>query len=73
MTPITKTPSTKTNSDTVLINYTPTGFGQLPVPQLRTKRSLLKPSNLQFILLIIALILCLFGVIYLLLFVTLTL
>ena len=65
-------PSLESDFTTITTEYTPTGFGQLPVPNIRTKSSRSKYSNLQIILLTVALILCLIGVIYLLLFVTIT-
>ena len=58
-------------TETSFTEFTPTGFGQLPVPRQRTFHSRLKNSRLLTNLLAIALILCLAGIIYLLIFVTL--
>ena len=52
--------------------YSPTGFGQLPEPCVPSKRSYFHSSHLLTSLLTVALVLCLIGVIYLLIFVTLT-
>ena len=61
----------KTYTETSFTEYTPTGFGQLPVPRTHIPKTFLQSSRLLTSLLSIALILCLCGVIYLLLFVTL--
>ena len=60
------------SSETTFTDYKPTGFGQLPEPCTRSKRSYFPTYQLSTILLSIALILCLIGVIYLLIFATIS-
>ena len=55
-------PETVSNSDS--IEYTNTGFGQLPVPRRKTvTHSLLESSRSQNTLSLAALVLCLLGII----------
>ena len=59
-------------SQIISTEFAPTGFGRLPEPCISPKRFSPHRSHLLTILLTLALILCLIGVIYLLIFVTIT-
>ena len=59
-------------SETNSTHFAPTGFGQLPEPCNPPRQSFFHSSHLLTSLLTFALVLCLIGVIYLLIFVTLT-
>ena len=55
------------------IEYTNTGFGQLPVPKTVTRHKIsFRPTRSQTTLTLTAFVLALFGVIYLLIYVTIT-
>ena len=63
----------KPSEDDFITKYTNTGFGQLPVPcKIPRKSSRLQSTRVQSTLLLIALILCLIGITYLLIFATVT-
>ena len=79
MVPVAKTkPSIQSSSSfatetKTITEYSNTGFGQLPVPKTRTRLiTSFRPSRVQYTLILTAFVLSLSGVIYLLLYVTIT-